>query len=79
MGCLDGLIQVTYGTLTIDVAADSPGPHVIKFIGTGGQVLARSEGRNARFNLALAPSGYLRAVVEDGQGRKAWVQPIRIP
>jgi len=71
--------EVAKDSLIIDVAADSPGPHAFTFIGTGGQVLARADGRSARFALALAPSGYLRAVVEDRQGRKAWVQPIRVP
>jgi hypothetical protein len=62
----------------IEVAAASPGPHRFTLIGTGGKVLAKAEGRRARFTLAQAPSGYVRAVVEDGQGRKAWLQPIRV-
>jgi hypothetical protein len=71
--------EVADGILRVDLAAASPGPHAFKFIGTGGQVLARADGRNARFDLAVAPSGYVRVVVEDRRGRKAWVQPIRIP
>ena len=71
--------EVASGTLRIDVAAASPGAHAFRFIGTGGQVLARGSGRSARFTLANAPPGYLRAVVEDGQGRKAWIQPIHVP
>jgi hypothetical protein len=78
-GVLIERAEVASGALTIDVAAASPGPHAFKFIGTGGQVLGRGQGRSARFDLAKAPSGYLRAVIEDGQGREAWVQPIRVP
>jgi hypothetical protein len=69
--------EVSNGALRVDVA--SPGLHRIRFIGTGGKVLARSEARTASFSLAQAPSGYLRSVVEDGRGRKAWVQPVRVP
>jgi hypothetical protein len=71
--------EVGGGALTIDVASASPGSHTFKFIGASGRVLARAQGRGAHFDLASAPSGYLRAVVEDGQGRKAWVQPIGVP
>ena len=78
-GVLLDRAEVAKGFLSIDVAAASPGPHAFKFIGTGGKVLARAEGRASRFDLAAAPPGYLRAVVEDRQGRKAWIQPIHVP
>ena len=78
-GVLLDRAEVWDGALVIDVAAASAGTHTLTFIGTGGQVLSRREGRRARFLLARAPSGYLRAVVEDGQGRKAWTQPVRVP
>jgi hypothetical protein len=78
-GVLLDRAEVANGALRIDVAAASPGLHAFKFIGSGGQVLARSEGRDAQFPLAKAPPGYVRAVVEDGQGHKAWVQPMHVP
>ena len=78
-GVLLDRAEVVNGVLRIAVAAASPGAHVFRFIGTGGKVLSRSEGRGASFPLAKTAPGYLRAVAEDGQGRKAWVQPIRIP
>jgi len=31
------------------------------------------------FPLAQASPGYVRVVVQDSQGRKAWLQPIRVP
>jgi hypothetical protein len=71
--------EVMDEVLHVDVAAASPGSHAFRIIGSGGRLLARSDGRKARFALATAPPGYLRAVVEDGQGRKAWLQPIRLP
>ena len=78
-GILLDRAEVASGALTLAIAAASPGSHTFKFIGRGGQVLARVDGRAAHFDLASAPPGYLRAVVEDGQERKAWVQPIRVP
>jgi hypothetical protein len=33
--------------------------------------------RSAR-RLAEAAGGYVRAVVTDSQGRKAWIQPVRV-
>jgi hypothetical protein len=36
-------------------------------------------GDQARFSFAKAPPGYVRAVVEDQRGRKAWLQPVRVP
>ena len=63
--------------LEIAVDAASPGPHRFDFIGTGGKVLATATGRNASFALAGAAGGYVRAVVTDAWGRRAWTQPIR--
>lgn len=76
-GVLLAHADVTNGALVVDVA--SPGPHSVRFIGTGGKVLAQGEGRSASFPLSEAPHGYLRAVVQDREGRKAWVQPVRVP
>jgi hypothetical protein len=67
------------GTLDIAVDARSPGPHAFTFIGAGGRVLARSQGRSASFRLGEARGGYVRVVVEDSRGRRAWLQPIRVP
>jgi hypothetical protein len=68
------------GVLEIEVAATSPGRHVIRFIGAGGRVLRESRTRSARFTLADAPPGYVRAVVERTKdGARAWVQPARTP
>jgi hypothetical protein len=49
------------------------------FIGAGGRELARSDGENARFPLAMVKGGYVRAVITDGAGHHAWTQPVRVP
>jgi hypothetical protein len=63
---------------TLTVAVKSPGEHEITFIGTqggkGGQTLGTEQGRRASYT--LAEPGYVRAVVSDAEGRKAWVQPV---
>ena len=78
-GVLLDRLEVAGGALHIEIAPASPGSHQFTLLGTGGKVLARAEGRHASFPLAQAPPGYVRVVVADGQGRKAWVQPMRVP
>ena len=72
-------IAVVDNALLVEVSAESQGPHMFRFMGTGGKVIARMQGRSARVDLTKTSPGYLRAVVEDGQGKKAWVQPIAVP
>lgn len=60
--------------LAVDDAAE--GVHRFAFVGDGGKVLERQRGREAAFTLPEGHAGYVRAVVEDRQGRKAWVQPV---
>jgi hypothetical protein len=76
-GVLLSRAEVASGALVVEVA--SPGAHSVRFIGTGGKLLAQREGRSASFALAQAPPGYLRAVVQDGDGHRAWVEPVRVP
>lgn len=64
------------GELVVEVAADSPGEHVITFVGDG-RVLAEHPGRAARH--PLAATSYVRAVVRRDDGARAWVQPARAP
>jgi hypothetical protein len=75
------LRQITHAADALEIEVDdrSPGPHHFVFIGAGGRTLAAADGRRARFALAGARGGYVRAVVSDGSGRRAWVQPIRVP
>ena len=69
--------EVYGGALDVAVAEASPGRHQIAFVGTGGAVLDRVEGRAAKFSLDRIASGYVRAVVTREDGARAWVQPVR--
>jgi hypothetical protein len=64
------------GALVVRVAPGSPGEHEIVFIGRGGARLAAVRGREARQVLPLEAGGYVRAVVRDARGKKAWTQPF---
>ena len=63
-------------TLRVTVDAAAEGAHRFTFIGDGGRELHRQRGREAAFELPPGYGGYVRAVVEDRRGRKAWVQPV---
>jgi hypothetical protein len=78
-GVLLGRVERTRDALEITVADASRGEHVFEFIGRGGRVLARTRGRSARFALASAGPGYVRARVRGPTGAFAWVQPVFVP
>jgi hypothetical protein len=78
-GVLLDRVEARDGALTIAVAAASPGEHTVTFIGAGGAILAQERGRAWSFPLARAAGGYVRAVVGDERGRRAWTQPVRVP
>ena len=78
-GVLLGRVERTGDRLEIDVDERSPGVHRFTFVGAGGRALSRATGRRTAFPLAGARGGYVRAVVEDSTGRRAWTQPIRVP
>jgi hypothetical protein len=70
-------LAVEDGELVVEAAG--AGPFRIEFVGPGGAVLAVHDGPRARFSLAQAAGGYVRARVF-GPGRKlAWTQPVRVP
>ncbi len=71
--------RVSEGALVVAIDDTGAGPYTTTLIGTGGAELARSGELETRFALARAPRGYLRAVVVDRRGHKAWTQPIRVP
>jgi len=70
--------EVYDGALDVAVAAASPGRHQIAFVGQGGAVLDRVDGRSAKFTLDRLAKGYVRAVVTREDGARAWVQPVRV-
>jgi hypothetical protein len=63
-------------TLELEVSDQAPGNHGFTFIGKNGRVLGRAEGRRASLPLTAAAGAYVRAIVTDERGRKAWVQPV---
>jgi hypothetical protein len=78
-GVLLRRIDRTEDRIEIEVDDRSPGSLRFEFVGAGGKILATAVGRRATFALAGARGAYVRAVIVDGAGRRAWVQPIRVP
>jgi hypothetical protein len=48
-----------------------------RFIGRGGRVLAEVDGEEASYTVR-GDEGYVRAVVTDSNGRRAWTQPVMV-
>jgi hypothetical protein len=69
-------IEISAASVELAVAEETPTDCEFIFIGTGGRELSRSRGRSARFSLTGLASGYVRAVVVDGAGHKAFLQPL---
>lgn len=67
--------EVANGELVVEAAA-TVSPVTIEFI-ENGKLVATVSARTAR--RALPRAGYVRAVVTRGDGKKAWVQPARLP
>ncbi len=60
--------------LTIQIRQQGNFKHTTRFIGAGGRVLGQTGENPAVFELA-GPEVYVRAVVTDSGGRRAWIQP----
>jgi hypothetical protein len=78
-GVLLDRAEMVQGMLQVTVASHMSGRHRFRFIGKGGKVIASAEGREAAIRIDDMATGYVRVVVQDERGRKAWVQPIRVP
>jgi hypothetical protein len=65
------------GALEVAVDRATEGEAEIAFVGREGKRLATSRGRAASFPVPAEPGAYVRAVVSDARGRRAWVQPVR--
>ncbi len=76
-GVLLERVEQDGGDYVVEVGGGFP-PFEVRFVGTGGERLRTVAGARARFPVAEAPRGYLRAVVEDHYGQRAWTQPIRL-
>lgn len=70
-------VELRAGQLHVVVDPSSEAPVVIRFIGDGGRELASAQGKEAAYTLGMGGISYVRAVVTDARGRKAWTQPVR--
>ena len=71
---LDALSR-TGGTLSLTVKENSFAKYDIRFVGSGGKLLAEAVGPQGSYTLKPG-DGYVRAVVSDSNGWKAWTQPV---
>ena len=67
-------VEVKERRLEVRIRERSGFKYTTRFIGTGGRILAETGENPAVFELS-SPEIYVRAVVEDSGGWKAWVQP----
>ena len=63
--------------LTITIKPDAWSRYTTRFIGRDGRVLAESSGNSASYDIR-GDEGYVRAVVLESNGQKAWVQPTML-
>ncbi len=71
---LDDLV-VTERRIEVHIQPQGNFKHTTRFIGAGGRVLAETGANPAVFDLT-EPEVYVRAVVRDSGGRRAWIQPV---
>ncbi len=67
-------IQRTSTRLTVSIKPDSWSRYTTRFVGTDGRVLAETGTNPAVYDIT-GDEGYVRAVVLESNGKKAWVQP----
>lgn len=70
--------QATPARILVEVAPAADRRYQIEFIGGGGRVLATVHGTRAEYR-TVGSEGYVRARVIDSSGRRAWMQPMRVP
>ncbi|MGE0321282.1 MAG: PHP domain-containing protein [Polyangiaceae bacterium] len=61
----------------VEIQAAEGEQYETRFIGSGGKELAKRTGPIAEYD-PRGDEGYVRAVVRDSQGHKAWIQPQRL-
>jgi hypothetical protein len=64
-------------SLEVKVKEKNGAHYRVQFIGKGGRVLQETVGANAKYDVR-GDEGYVRAKVEDSNGRCAWMQPVFI-
>jgi hypothetical protein len=68
-------LESTQDRIALRVAEEPSSKYVIRFIGRHGRVLAEVRGASAEYSIA-GDEGYVRAVVYESNGKRAWVQPV---
>ena len=71
-------VQRTSPRYALTIKPDAFSRYTTRFIGKDGKVLAEVTGNAAVYD-TKGGEGYVRAVVLESNGRKAWTQPIMIP
>lgn len=71
-----GSLEASAKLVALEMA--TPGTYSTRFVGKGGKVLAVVSGQRASYS-PKSTDGYVRAVVEDDRGNKAWIQPVMLP
>ncbi|NUQ73743.1 MAG: PHP domain-containing protein [Polyangiaceae bacterium] len=74
-GVLLDRLDMDEDEIAVDVKGGGEGT-LIEVIGTGGAIVAAVRGAALRFHPKSATQGYLRVRITDGQGRRAWSQPL---
>jgi len=70
-------IRRTPTRLEVYITADSWSKYTTRFIGKDGRVLAESFANPASYDIK-GDEGYVRAVVMESNGKRAWVQPVML-
>ncbi len=68
-------LEVSDKAMAIEVDAETGKSYVIRFIGKDGKVLLEKEAAAGRYEVK-GDELYVRAMVIDSAGKKAWVQPM---
>jgi hypothetical protein len=69
-------LEVSRERIAIEIQSTHP-PVTTRFIGRDGRELQSSVGLSASYR-PRGDEGYVRAVVSDDAGRKAWIQPLML-
>lgn len=70
-------VQRSPTRLSIEIAPSSYARYTTRFIGRDGRVLAESSANPAVYDIR-GDEGYVRAVVLESNGQRAWVQPVMV-
>lgn len=70
-------VQRSTSRIEIRIKPDAWSKYTTRFIGRDGKVLAESAANPARYDIR-GDEGYVRAVVLESNGKKAWVQPVML-